>query len=307
MNFNGIMGSCKYMSSKTLGTSYIVISALFYGSYGVWSRLMVGSFGEFSQAWSRGLILLVVVLLLNWKMKFIKRIDRSDWKWFLTIALAGGLNQAPYYMGFEHLTIGTATLLFYAALVVGGYILGKVFFAEKLTIDKIASLIIAIVGMVVIYGYSLTPSQLVPASMTVLAGLMGASTVILSKKLVGNYHELQIMVGYFLMQVLFNYPMAQLMGNQLPALELNAAWGGQLGYALAMMLANLAAIKGFSYLEPSVGSLLGLAEILFGIGLGVILFGESLGAGVIVGGLMITLAAAVPSLSEIWVRRRVIA
>lgn len=289
-----------------IGTSYILISALFYGSYGVWSRLMVGSFGEFSQAWSRGLILLMVVLLLNWKIKFIKRIERRDWKWFLTIALAGGLNQAPYYMGFKHLTIGTATLLFYAALVVGGYILGKVFFAEKLTMDKLSSLVIAIVGMVVIYGFSLSPSQLVPASMTVLAGLMGASTVILPKKLVGNYHELQIMVGYFLTQVLFNYPMAQLMGDQLPALALNSAWGGQLGYALAMMLANLAAIKGFSYLEPSIGSLLGLAEILFGIGFGVILFDESLGTGVTIGGLLITLAAALPSLSEIWVRRRII-
>lgn len=294
------------MDSKMIGTSYILISALFYGSYGVWSRLMVGSFGEFSQAWSRGLILLMVVLLLNWKIKFIKRIERRDWKWFLTIALAGGLNQAPYYMGFKHLTIGTATLLFYAALVVGGYILGKVFFAEKLTMDKLSSLVIAIVGMVVIYGFSLSPSQLVPASMTVLAGLMGASTVILPKKLVGNYHELQIMVGYFLTQVLFNYPMAQLMGDQLPALALNSAWGGQLGYALAMMLANLAAIKGFSYLEPSIGSLLGLAEILFGIGFGVILFDEPLGTGVTIGGLLITLAAALPSLSEIWVRRRII-
>ena len=293
------------MNNKTVGTSYILISALFYGSYGVWSRLMVRSFGEFSQAWSRGLILFVVVLLLNWKMKFIKRIEKCDWKWFLTIALAGGLNQAPYYMGFEHLTIGTATLLFYATLVVGGYILGKVFFAEKLTIAKISSLVIAIVGMVVIYGISLSQSQLVPASMTVLAGIMGASTVILPKKLVGNYHELQIMFGYFLMQVIFNYPMAQLMGDQLPTLELNAAWGGQLGYALVMMLANLAAIKGFSYLEPSIGSLLGLAEILFGIGLGVILFGESLGTGVIVGGLLIILAAALPSLTEIWMRRRI--
>lgn len=295
------------MNSKMIGTSYILISALFYGSYGVWSRLMVGSFGEFSQAWSRGLILLIAVLLLNWKMKFIKRIERSDWKWFLTIALAGGLNQAPYYMGFEHLTIGTATLLFYAALVVGGYILGKVFFAEKLSIEKVTSLFIAIVGMVVIYGFSLSPSQVLPASMTVLAGLMGASTVILPKKLVGNYHELQIMIGYFLMQVIFNYPMAQLMGDQLPRLGINAAWGGQLGYTLAMMLANLAAIKGFSYLEPSIGSLLGLAEILFGIGLGVVLFGESLGAGVIIGGLLITLAAALPSLSEVWARRRITA
>ena len=249
-------------------------------------------------------MLLVVVLLLNWKMKFIKKIERTDWKWFLTIALAGGLNQAPYFLGFEHLTIGTATLLFYAALVVGGYILGKVFFAEKLTLDKVISLGIAIVGMLVIYGITLTPEQLLPASMTVIAGLMGASTVILPKKLIGNYHELQIMAGYFLMQVLFNYPLAQLMGDYLPAIALNTAWGGQLAYANAMMIANLAAIKGFSYLEPSIGSLLGLVEILFGVVFGVLLFGEVMTAGVWVGGAMVVLAAALPSLVELMPRLR---
>jgi drug/metabolite transporter (DMT)-like permease len=298
LNFNRSLGEYNDMNTKTLGSGYILLSALFYGSYGIWSRLMVGSFGEFSQAWSRGLMLLVVVLLLNWRLKFIKKVERHDWKWFLTIALAGGLNQAPYFLGFEHLTIGTATLLFYAALVVGGYILGKVFFAEKLTIDQVASLVIAIVGMVVIYGLTLTPEQLFPASMTVMAGLMGASTVILPKKLVGNYHELQIMAGYFVMQVLFNYPLAQMMGDQLPALELNTAWGGQLSYAGAMMIANLAAIKGFSYLEPSIGSLLGLAEVIFGVMFGVLLFGEATTVGVWVGGAMIVVAAVLPSIGE---------
>lgn len=100
------------MNKKLLGTNYILLSALFFGSYGVWSRMMIGSFGEFSQAWTRGLILLLVVIVLNFKMKFLKKVEQKDKKWFLIIALAGGLNQAPYFYGFEHLTIGTATLLF---------------------------------------------------------------------------------------------------------------------------------------------------------------------------------------------------
>ena len=141
-------------------------------------------------------------------MRFLKKIEKKDWKWFLIIATAGGLNQAPYFLGFEHLTIGTATMLFYAALVVGGYILGKIFFKEKMTSVKILSLVIAILGMLLIYGFSLTSSQFFPASMTILAGLMGASAIILSKKLIGNYHELQIMVGYFALQVIFNWPLA---------------------------------------------------------------------------------------------------
>ncbi len=286
------------MNKKSLGTSYILISALFYGSYGIWSRLMVGAFGEFSQAWTRGLLLLVVVLLLNWKLKFIRKIEKKDWKWFLAIAIAGGINQAPYFLGFEHLSIGTATLLFYASLVVGGYILGKIFFNERMTVVKIVSLLVAIFGMVLIYGFTLTPSQVFPASMTVLAGLLGSSTVILSKKLVGNYHELQIMLGYFICQVLFNYPMALILGDALPVLQISTPWLGQLGYAIAMMLANMAVITGFGYLDPSIGSLIGLAEILFGVIFGVLIFGEVLGAGVIAGGICIILAAALPSLVE---------
>lgn len=287
------------MNKKALGTSYILVSALFYGSYGIWSRLMVGAFGEFSQAWSRGLLLLVVVLLLNWKLKFIKKIEKNDWKWFITIALAGGINQAPYFLGFEHLTIGTATLLFYASLVVGGYLLGMIFFREKMTWIKIVSLVVALMGMLSIYGFSLTAEQIFPASMTVLAGLLGASTVILPKKLIGDYHELQIMMGYFICQVLFNYPMALIMKDALPEIQLSTAWFGQLGYAISMMLANMAAITGFGYLEPSVGSLIGLAEILFGVAFGVILFGEKFGVGMIVGGILIIISAALPSLMEL--------
>lgn len=292
------------MGKTKLGTSYILISALFYGSYGVWSRLMVGAFGEFSQAWTRGLFLLLIVLITNWKWKLFRPIKQQDWKWFVPIAMAGGLNQAPYYFGFEHLNIGTATLLFYAALVVGGYALGRVFFSEKLTLVKIMSLVVAVVGMLVIYGWSLSSAQIFPATMTVLAGLMGASTVILPKKLIGNYHELQMMAGYFLLQVVFNLPVSLWLNDPLPTTAFSVAWGGQLGYAVAMLLANMAAITGFSYLEPSIGSLIGLAEILFGIGFGVLLFGEALTGGVIVGGLLIILAAALPSVAEMLGRSR---
>ena len=258
-----------------------------------------GAFGEFSQAWTRGLILFAVIMLLNTKMRFLKKIEKKDWKWFLIIATAGGLNQAPYFLGFEHLTIGTATMLFYAALVVGGYILGKIFFKEKMTSVKILSLVIAILGMLLIYGFSLTSSQFFPASMTILAGLMGASAIILSKKLIGNYHELQIMVGYFALQVIFNWPLAWIMNDPIPVIAINPAWLGQLGYATAMILANMAVITGFKYLEASIGSLIGLAEILFGVAFGMILFGESLGMGVIAGGICIVVAAALPSLIEL--------
>lgn len=290
-------------TKKFSGSMLILVSTFFYGTYGIWARLMTGHFGEFSQAWVRGLALFIFVVLANLKFKFFKPIRKADIKWFLVIALCGGLNQAPYFFGFEHLSIGTATLLFYAALVVGGYLLGKIFFNEKMTPVKIISLIVALLGIYVIYGFTLTSQQIVPATFTILAGLMGSATVVLPKKLTDNYNELQIMAGYFSFQVLINLPLALLLHDAVPALTLTVPWLAQFGYATAMLCANAAVIAGFSKLEPSVGSLLGLAEILFGILFGVMFFAETLGPSVIVGGVLIIISAALPNVQELFAKK----
>jgi len=282
------------------GVGYILISALFYGSYGIWSRLMGASFGEFSQAWTRGLVLLIFILIANLRFHFLKPIKRADLFWFLVIAVAGGINQAPYYFGFQHLQIGTATLLFYASLVVGGYLLGKFALAEKINGAKALSLVLAIIGMSLVYRFSLTASQILPAVLTCLAGLLGSATVVLTKKLSGNYHEFQIMLGYFLFQVLINGPLSLVLGESLPAftqLQL-VPWVAQLAYAASMLIANFAVIEGFKYLEGSIGSLIGLAEILFGIFFGWLFFKEILSGTTFIGGMLIIFAAAYPSLKE---------
>lgn len=283
--------------NKSKGILYILTSAFFFATYGIWSRLMSGAFGEFSQAWSRGLLLLIFVLLVNAKTKIFKPMAKKDIKWFALIALVG-LNQAPYYFGFEHLSIGTATMLFYAALVVGGYLIGKLFFQEKFTHVKIISLLLAFAGMATIYRFSLTSEQILPASLTIIAGLMGAVSVVMPKKLTENYPEMQIMSSYFLVMFVANGVLSLLLNQSLPPFSQTTAWMAWLTYAIALMIANLSAIKGFTYLEASIGSLVGLAEIIFGIIFGIILFGEALTPGIIIGGILILTSAALPNLKR---------
>lgn len=260
---------------------------------------MGSAFGEFSQAWTRGLFLLVLILGLNFKFHFLKPIKRQDWPWFLVIALAGGLNQAPYYYGFQHLQIGTATLLFYASLVIGGYLLGKFCLQEKIDSIKLFSLIISIAGMALIYRFSLNANQVLPAILTCLAGILGSATVVLTKKLSSNYPEFQIMIGYFSLQILINVPAALLTNEVLPSFTLTGPWLAQLAYAFSMLLANFAVIEGFKHLEGSIGSLIGMAEILFGVLFGWYFFREILSASTFIGGGLIVLAAAFPSIVSI--------
>lgn len=280
------------MNKKT-GASLILSSAFFYATYGIWSRLMASSFGEFSQAWTRYLILLIVVLLINWKWKIFRPIVKQDIPW-LTIIAIGGMNQAPYYFGFKHLSVGTAVMLFYTSLVMGGYFWGKFVFKEKITVKIMFSLVLAILGMLVIYKFDLKPNQILPALMTILAGFMGSAGVILPKKMKGGYPEFQVMTWYLVLGIFANGIISVVLKDVMPSLNQIKPWLAQLGYTTTFLLANWAAIKGYKYFDASVGSLLGMAEILFGIIFGIILFKESLTVGMIYGAILIIISASLP-------------
>jgi drug/metabolite transporter (DMT)-like permease len=286
----------KSSQNQTKGSFFILISALFFSTYGVWSHLMSKSFGVFSQAWTRGLILLLGTIILNFFFRFFKPIAKKDFIWFLIIGLLGGLNQAPYFFGFKYLNIGTATLLFYSALLIGGYLIGKFAFNEKITKIKFLSLGIAILGMLTIYRLVINPSQFLAASLTIIAGLMGAGGVTLSKKLSKNYPEIQIMTSYFITMIIINFILASLINDSIPPLNLNTGWIAQFGYISVYLIANLSVIQGFKYLDASIGSLIGLAEIIFGILFGILFFGETLNLGIIIGSFLIILSAILPNI-----------
>lgn len=282
-------------TNTRLGSILIIISTLFYSTYGVWSKLMQGTFSEFTQAWTRALILLLVLLPIGFFMKSLKKIERKDWKWFAILGLAS-LNQAPYYFGFEHLSVGTATLLFYCFLTLGAYLIGALFFKEKMTLPKIIGLIIASIGLYNIYAFSLEPNQVFAAIATSLAGLMGACAVVFSKKVSDRYSELQIIVVYGVFILVGNLAMTLILDETMPKLALNTGWLAQVGYAVSFLLANATVVAGFRHIEPSVGGVLGLLEVVFAAILGVIIFSESVTLGLLIGGVLIVVGAVVPSL-----------
>jgi len=280
------------------GSFYIVIASFFYASYGVWARLMGHVFGEFTQAWTRGLFLLIIVFGFAVAKRLFRPIAPTDWRWFVIIALAGGLNQAPYYYGFQSLGVATGTVVFYAALLIGGYLIGFGVFREKMTIPKILSLLLALGGIGTIYQFSLTPDRVGGLLVMALAGLMGSIAGVLPKKLSSDYHELQIMTGYFVVMVVANGLLASFFGEQIPSLTATSPWLAQLGYALSMLIANMTVIAGFRYVEASIGSLIGLVEVIFGVLFGYLLFQESIALSTIVGAGLILIATSLPALAE---------
>jgi drug/metabolite transporter (DMT)-like permease len=282
---------------KVQGSLEIIISALFFASYGIWSRMMQGFFGEFNQAWIRSLLITIVVTTVAlWQKKF-QKIQKKDLPWFLLISLSAAFNQAPYYFAFQNLEVGTATMVFYSALTIGGFIFGALFFQEKIREKKLIALLLAILGLFLIYGLKLSGNFLA-LSMAAVAGLMGAVEVVFSKKVSDKYSNLQIMSFLFSCSFFINLIISLAIGEKTPTLALNSAWIGEIAYSVSMMSAAYFVFRGYQKLEPSIASLIGLLEIIFAVIFGLLLFAEKLSPGIVLGGILILISAALPNLDE---------
>lgn len=264
---------------------------------------MGGYFGEFTQAWIRGLLLLVLLVpVLIWR-GWWRPIRQQDLGWFLGIAVAGGLNQAPYFYAFQHISVGTATVLFYAGLTIAGYLVGWRLFAEKIGADRMLALGLAMVGVGLLFGFELQPTQIMPGLAALVAGVMGGVEVSLTKKISDRYHSLQILVVLFMVMVLGNGGLAVMVGESLN----QAVWSGQLltpwlalvAYAGSLLAAMWLVVVGFRRLDASLASIVGLSEVVFAALFGWLVFSERLGGWQLVGGLLVVLAAGLPTLTQL--------
>ena len=186
------------MKNSIKGVSAILLSGLFFRSYGLWAKLIGSSLGDFYQTWTRMVLISAILLPIGFATKSFIRVKKRDIKWFAIVTLSGAATFAPYFYAFNHLAIGTATLLFYAALTITIYIVGKLFLKEKMTLVKLASLIIALVGLSLIFTISFGQGLLIPALAAIFAGSAGGCEVAFTKKISGSYSSVQITTILFL-------------------------------------------------------------------------------------------------------------
>ena len=270
-----------------------------FGSYGLWSRLIGDSFGVFYQGWSRALIITIVLLpILLWN-KQIVAINRKDYGWLALFLLFTSLTQAPIFYAFNHMDIGSATLLFFVSMLLTMYVVGILFLGEKITKIKLMSFVLAGLGMYLVFSFSLVIFSLLAAFLAVVNGIASGGEVSFSKKLSGNYSPLYITWMSWAIIIITNAPISILLGEvqHLPSFEI--VWIYQIGYTIASIFGFWLIIKGLKYTEAGVGGLIGLMEIIFSILFGIIIFNETLTSKIIVGGLLIITAVALPHIREL--------
>lgn len=277
----------------------ILLSAVGYGSYGVWSRLMGHEFGIFYQGWVRSLIILCILIPIALITKSFKPVRKEDIKWLIIPVAFGVFCSAPIYYAFNHMDIGTATLIFYSLFIITNYSIGNLFLGEVITRYKLLSLFLSIIGLLFIFGFSLANFSLLALLMAVLNGIASGGEVATTKKTSHTYPSLQLAIYVWAGTFITNLPMSLLVGEKQILPSVDTAWIAMSAFALIGLAAFWLVVEGFRYVDASIGSLIGLLEIISSVIFGIFLFKEQLTLSVIVGGGIIFLAAMLPDLAAL--------
>lgn len=172
-------------------------------------------------------------------------------------------------------------------------------FSEKLTTLKIISLTLSLLGLYLIYSFSVAQNDLLFGIISFIAGLATAVWNILPKKISSKYGPFQLtfidnvfggVLGLLISLFLFE---KWIIPTLSPEWGFNALLGSQ------YVLTGFLVIIGFRKLDAQIGSLIMLSEVLFAIILGFLIFSEVISLPTAIGGLLIIVAISLPELKEI--------
>ena len=286
-------------STPIKGVLIILASAVFFGTYGVWSKLMGDTFPPFYQAWVRSILIMLFMAPFMIKAKRFQKIHKKDWPALAVFIGFCVFTQAPIYYAFNNAPIGTVQLIFYSTFVITAYVVGRFYLGETITKIKLVSMLLAFVGLALVFGTAVIAFAPLGLGLAVLNGVASGGEVSSSKKIEEKYSP-SLIVFYGWAFTLFSHlPISLIIGEQQVAPSMTQPWLWLAIYSVVNAAAFWLVIVGFRYVDASIGSLIGLLEVIFAVIFGAIIFDEVLNLSVYMGGVLILSAAMLPDLLNV--------
>lgn len=281
-----------------VGSLFIVASALAFGSYGVFSRYLE-SYDIFFQTYVRCFLVAAVLAIVGIAKNQFKPIARKDWGWLATVLLFTSFSIAPITYAYRYLTLGVAAFLYYSSVTVFSYLFGFLFFKEKWTRTKILSLGLSILGMLLIFSLQTSAVLIVPALLVLFNGLASSGEVTFSKKISNSYSSTQITFLIFAVIGISHLLLSLVVGETQDSRLFTQSLPIMLLFVVAALVGMITVVEGFKRVEPSIGAILGLTEIVFSVVIGILLFAEKMTFPVLLGGACILIAAILPNIQPL--------
>ncbi len=293
------------MTSKPkapLGASLIVVSSVFYASYGIWTKLMGNFFGGYTSAAFRSALVLVLLLPIALVFHKLESINwKRNWKYLTTMVLFSFFMWGPLYYSILQAGIGISLTINYACIVIGIFFFGWLLAGEKFTRDKLLSAALGLVGLGLVFSPSMDSIGSLALFAAAISGLAAAGNTVLAKQI--HYNATQSTVALWATSLVANIVMALVFREAHPNIGAHVEWLYLVAFAVVSVIASWAFTAGLKLIDAGAAGILGLLEIVFGVLFGVIFFHERPGAVVVAGVLVILVASAMPYFKDYKAKR----
>ncbi len=276
-----------------LSVLMIITAASGWGIIGVFTRPLSGfGFSPFQITFLRSIIVVILMgLFLLIKNKSLLHIKIKD----VWIFLGNGLLSIVffnvcYFITINNSTLATASILLYTApcFVV---IMSAVFFKEKITLQKLAALVLAFIGCIATSGFTGGEISLFAFLTGIGAGLGYAAYSIFGKAALKKYHTFTFLFYTFTVSSIGLLPFAKIGNISRSLVTQPQCISPILGLGIiATFLPYILYTKGLKKVEAGKASILAFAEPMVAAAAGIIIFHEPFGIKNIVGILLIFLA-----------------
>ena len=292
------------MNKTILATASLLFATLLYSIFAILTRTIGFTIPLFFASMTRDVLAGAILLLPLFLAKRFKKVKKADWLWLCLGSLGGLFGFLGFYYAFYYLPVGTAYLIFYGGSTIAGFILGTIFFKEKIEFFEGFSLVLAILGLYFIYAIDDLSGSFLYVLLALMGGVGTAVWNTFSKKISNHYEASQLSGLDIAISGIMWLVLSLLNQETWQAPSFNMAWIASVALALLFIVTGQLMIYGFKYLDAQKGSLIMLMEIVFGSLVGLVFFRETLSTHALIGGLMIILAAALPSVKSILLRHR---
>lgn len=289
-------------SAAPLGASLIVLSSLFYASYGIWTTLMGNFFGGYTASALRSALVLLMLVPLAILYRQFEPINwRHNMQYLVGLLLSATLIWGPLYYAILQAGVGVSLAINYACIVIGMFFFGWLLARERFTRNKQLSAFLGLIGLALIFYPSVSVIGWLALAAAAVSGLSTAAHMVIAKKM--PYNATQSTVLIWMASLIANIPMAFLFGESMPSINLHVEWLYLVIFAIASIAASWTFIKGVKLIDAGAAGILGLLEIVFGLIFGVLFFSERPGLIVLLGAAMVIIAAAIPYIKDYNARR----
>jgi drug/metabolite transporter (DMT)-like permease len=285
-----------------LGASLVVLSSGFYASYGVWTKLMGNFFSGYTASALRSVLVLVILVPLALGLrKFEPLRFKKNFHYLAGLVVASCFIWGPLYYSILHAGISLTLTVAYASIVIGMFFFGWLMAGERFTKDKAISAALGVIGLALIFSPGSSKVAWLPLCLAAISGLGSAFNTVIVKKI--PYNATQATVVMWVASVIANTFMAIIFREKWPAIGAHVQWLYLVLFAVASVIATWSLVTGVKLIEAGAAGVLGLLEIVFGVGFGMIFFHERPGALALIGAAVIIAASAIPYIKDFNISR----